>query len=844
MASISSLSGTGSSSSIYGNRNIISGLASGMDTESMIENAVSGIKLKISKLQQKRTKVEWQQEAYRSIIDKVANFASKYTSYTSGTNLSSNAFFNNAVKVETEGEFKDMISASGKTSSEVKILGVKQLASAAVYKTSGLAEGLATSQIGGGKVDLSKPVTVSTVSGNFSLHYGGTSGAEFDLTFDETDTYESVDELANAIRTKLGEFSYTTSAGEAKTGADVIKVTVEDGEIKFSDGQDAGNSVYIKSAAGDIKDTLGIETGKDAKSLKVGSKELTEERENYLEGKSVTVSLNGVSKTIDMPAYDSKTTGKQFLESFQKELDDAFGKGKIQIDTSLGSETDGSFTLSMKPNEKGSTLSLSGDAAAGLGLSSSSAANYINTGKTLGELMKMSSVDGVEMMGSVKGTLMKGSGSSAILQKDGTYKDSEGNRVDADNNRLGKDGKLLYSYDMVVNGESVGTFTRDSALESVMLAVNSSSDANVNVSYSKLTNEFRFTASETGSAGRVEMGEGLAQALFGSGVNADGTYAEGYTAGKDAILSMSVNGTEFEDITRSNNTFDVDGLSVKLKGTFNYTTEAADDGAGNVTPAGTLVKDAASKAVSFNASSDADKIVDAIKTMVEDYNAMVSEIKSAYSTMPATNNNKERYEPLTDEDKADLSDSAIEAYEEKAKQGILFMDSNLSGLYEKLRSAISPAGTDGAFLRSIGISTSYSDGLTTLSLDEGKLRSALENNPDSVRDAFTKSKENGASTNGLMQSLLTPLNTYGKVVGEPKGILVTHAGSIKAVTTINNNTLQSQMNNIDDQIERWQTKLSDQIDRYTTKFSQLEQLIAEMNSQSSTLMGLMGGSSY
>ena len=66
MASVSSVSS--SSSSIYGNKNVISGLASGMDTESMIENAVSGYKTKISTLQQKRTKVEWQQEVYRSII--------------------------------------------------------------------------------------------------------------------------------------------------------------------------------------------------------------------------------------------------------------------------------------------------------------------------------------------------------------------------------------------------------------------------------------------------------------------------------------------------------------------------------------------------------------------------------------------------------------------------------------------------------------------------------------------------------------------------------------------------------------------------------------------------------
>ena len=51
------------------------------------------------------------------------------------------------------------------------------------------------------------------------------------------------------------------------------------------------------------------------------------------------------------------------------------------------------------------------------------------------------------------------------------------------------------------------------------------------------------------------------------------------------------------------------------------------------------------------------------------------------------------------------------------------------------------------------------------------------------------------------------------------------------------------MDSIDNQIDRWTNKMADQIDRYTTKFSRLEQLIAEMNSQSSTMMGLMGGQS-
>ena len=47
--------------------------------------------------------------------------------------------------------------------------------------------------------------------------------------------------------------------------------------------------------------------------------------------------------------------------------------------------------------------------------------------------------------------------------------------------------------------------------------------------------------------------------------------------------------------------------------------------------------------------------------------------------------------------------------------------------------------------------------------------------------------------------------------------------------------------NISNEIEKWQDKLESQVDRYTSMFSKLEVLINQMNSQSSTLAGLMGG---
>ena len=233
--------------------------------------------------------------------------------------------------------------------------------------------------------------------------------------------------------------------------------------------------------------------------------------------------------------------------------------------------------------------------------------------------------------------------------------------------------------------------------------------------------------------------------------------------------------------------------------------------------------------------------MDAVKKMVEDLNTIIKEVKSAYSDMPLQQSDGSSYEPLTDEDMEDMSESAIENYEEKAKTGILFMDSDLSSLYNDLRSAISVSGSDGATLRSIGISTSYSDGLTTLTFDEKTFREALESDPDKVQEAFTKSKENGAATDGLMTTLKSITDRYASTTGDTKGILIEKAGSKYSPTAALDNTILNQMNDVEEEISKWQDKMSNQVDYYTNKFTQLELLMNQMNSQSSALSGLLGG---
>lgn len=281
------------------------------------------------------------------------------------------------------------------------------------------------------------------------------------------------------------------------------------------------------------------------------------------------------------------------------------------------------------------------------------------------------------------------------------------------------------------------------------------------------------------------------------------------------------------ELTRSSNNVDLDGYNVTLKGAFGYNAD------------GTV--DNSAEPITFETNTDSDKIVDAIKEFVKDYNEMVTALRSAYTTEPLTNTKKEEYQPLTDEDQAKMSESAIKNYEEKAKTGLLYADMDLANLYSKLTSAVQGDGELGATLRSIGLEVKFADGLSTIELDEDALRDALESDPDKVKNAFTQTTANGASTNGLMYNLKSTIEMYASTsIGSP-GILVNKAGTTLSSYSLNNNELNDQINNLQEQIEKWQDRMSDRVDFYTNQFTQLELLINKMNSQSSMLAGLSGG---
>lgn len=850
MASVSGVSSS-NTSSIYGSRNVFSGLATGLDTESMIENAVSGFQTKIASLQKRQTSLTWKQEAMRGVSTPMIQFAQKYTSYSSSTNLLSASFFNKAVTTASNGKYADKISATGRSSSSVRILNVTKLATRSTYNVSAAALGHGGSTaneaaaVGAEKLELNSTMSLSRVSGTLSLQYG--ANRTIDISFDEVeDLYAAEDgksaaqAFVDGINKKLAGAKVSNSSGEYVAASTMVEAKLDDnGNVVFSDKAGAGNSVTIADATGKLKDNLGIDTS--SASSKAGTIVLAEDdfafvdesahRGEYLAGKSLKVTLDGKTKTVELPSYQKDQDPAKYPAKYVEALDAALKK---TFGSSVGAKLADNGELKFTA-QRGSTLSVTADSAVGkaLGLGGATATSYLDTGRTLGSLLGVESTDSGETLGGMTGTALKAEGKITYNKTSKTWTDSQGNLVDQDGNRLGEDGKQLYGYTFEMNGQKL-TFTRDTAMESVLTAINSNTAMGVNATFSKITNSIQFTSRETGEANGITINaktedgaDNLAAKLFGTTMKTDengnietdddgnAIASEGYTAGEDAVLSMEINGKAY-DVTRADNTFDVDGMSITLKGTFKP--ESADD------------------AVSFTTASDADKIVDAINSMVKDLNEILKNVHDSYSTLPNYKSDNSRYEPLSDSDKDDMSDSAIEKYEEKAKQGILFGDSDLSSLYSKLVSAISPGGTASATLSKMGITTSYSDGVTSVTVDEEALRSALSNDPDSVRDAFVSTTGVG----GLMTNVSKVVSDYAATTGATKGILVEKAGSTYSALSLLNNSLQDQIDNYDEQISKWQDKLSDKIDYYTKMFTRLETLTNQMNSQSSMLSGLMG----
>lgn len=299
-------------------------------------------------------------------------------------------------------------------------------------------------------------------------------------------------------------------------------------------------------------------------------------------------------------------------------------------------------------------------------------------------------------------------------------------------------------------------------------------------------------------------------------------------AGEDAVMRVSFDGGVSETIvTRSSNSFTLNGMNITLNHTFE----------------GSSIPGDKSEDITFTSKPNTDVIVDAIKEMITAYNGLIDAVNNQLKTKPNLN-----YAPLTSEQRKELSESEIKAWEDKAKQGLLFGDPILRTLASDLQFAFSmPVGE--ASLRSIGILSGGWSEYGKLSIpDEAKLRQAIEADPEKVADIFTRTSSESITSSsqnaGLMARMDSVMEKYVNTIGTRKGLLITKAGHDSASLTIKDSELYKQFLEIEKQIQSFQARLATEQDRYIRQFTSLETYISRMNAQSNWLYSMLNSSEY
>lgn len=238
------------------------------------------------------------------------------------------------------------------------------------------------------------------------------------------------------------------------------------------------------------------------------------------------------------------------------------------------------------------------------------------------------------------------------------------------------------------------------------------------------------------------------------------------------------------------------------------------------------------KAETVEVSRNTDQIVDGIKEFIDGYNKLIKTLNDYISEDASYR----KYAPLTEAQKKEMSEKEIELWEEKAKEGLLRNDSTISAFLSDMRTSLYEKTSSGYALYDIGIETGEweSKGQLVLTSDgEAKLRQMLERDPGGVQQMFTDMED------GLAVKLNEIIDKTANVSSGSPGSLVELAG-IKGKATENNNELTRRLKDIDERIDALKRTYEKEKARYWRQFNAMEQVIANMNSQSSWLTQQLG----
>lgn len=886
----------------------LSGLASGMDTQSMVDAMLSGTQAKIDKQMANKTILGYKQGMYRDMYSSLVNFQNTFISYSapSATNMYNSAFYNTMSAASKASAFK-VTAGTSAGAGKVTINSISQLATSAKVKSGASVSGVVKGKLNIAAADDKEvQITLDGVSKTIKLSGKDANGVALTEAQFRTQLQDSInkefgngiivggtgDELTLTAADTSREFRITGNASSMEvlglpTGvsnkvndmlrlSDVnfgtpltgnsYKFTINGEKFEFDSSTELykvidkinSSNANVKVRYSALEDRFIMESTVsgvklDANGNNVGI-EMSQEDGNLLTamfgvagGGNVSGSkqyvtqdifgkLSGVTldyKPGDVISADDATKIADAMKTVAGEFNRLTKSNELKLSFMIDGEqvdvvipkrelTDpndpdsplkeytlddiiGKINADPKFVDKGVKFELQTETDVN--------GNPIPGGQFTGG-MGLTAPSGVEVQ--LNPLLQSAFGLSPTNVREATGSDTLAAARIGDFNSVVGNSTIRITTGM----------TMDEAAAAIQQQLRDYAQANGQSDVSKIT--VKFNSDEAKGGFRVcgidipmkmELG-GEGEKLFGATelkFNTAGAAAD-FTAGQNAKLV--IDGVEVE---RNSNDFTIDGLSFELKSTYN------------------TAKDPKVSEEIF-VSRDTDKIFSGISKFVEDYNKL---LESAWGKLKEDATYKE-YPPLTDKQKAAMSDKEVELWEKKSQEGLLRGDDTIEAIMDSMRRALNnhPAGSKYS-LADFGITTSYDMdkgiGGKLVFTDNGEtLKKMIAQEPEALeklmsdRETGLLSELNkvltGATTGNDKNNVPKPgdkVRDYAQlslvdIAGRP-GVSDTASSIYKEVREINQN------------LENLNRKYKAEYQRYWKQYNAMEQIISNMNQQSSWL---------
>lgn len=736
----------------------MTGLNSGLDTDSIVSALVSGYTTKKDNYVKAQTKLEWTQDAWKDLNSKIYSF---YSSTLSPMRFSS-AF---SVKKAQSSSSKATVSASSTAVSGTQSLKIKQLA------TSGYLTGGMVSSTSGDKIKGSTKLS----------ELGIEDGSSISVTVDGKEVNFTVgsDNTVNEFVVKLKEAGVNASFDENNQRFFISsKTSGKDGDFSLKANNAAGNTLLQN-----LK--LNVTTSSDVQSFR-DKAALTDDDLNALIQTEYTKKKAALYDISDTTAMDKVKQSLKTEKETAEKANETLTKANADIDVKLAAVAD----VEGKTFEEKSAL----------------LEETTNRIAELGAMENRTELQEEEL---------------AYLQlKKEVY-------VLATNDTFSSEGYV-----------SELTDTKEANLEEI-----SANQEKIDTAAVALADDAGFEAYIDAENARITSENDALLADITDFYNAQRTYAQQYVAAYDIVNAEGVDKTsqEYLDALSVVGTVQTGGDgAVRIVGQdaiielneATFTSNSNNFQVNGLTITANAVT-AEGETIAVTTETDVDGIYDMIVDFFDKYNELIKEMDTLYNADSAKD-----YEPLTDEEKEEMTESEIEKWETKIKDSLLRRDSTLQNVSNAIKSAFQKVYTiDGVnySLSSFGIKTAgyfkagenekslyHIDGNTDDGISSGnadKLRAAIAADPESVCNFFNQ------LTAGVYNTLSSKMKA---------------TSLSSAYTVYNDKKMKSDYDEYSETIEKWEERIETYEEKYRKQFTAMETALAKLNSNSSYFSSMLG----